>query len=200
MIIKEQKHASELMPTSEKAIEILQARAKQLAKQEIDASENNSVDFICFRLGQNESYGVPYQYVQEVLRNIIVAKPPFVPKFIAGIINWRGALITIVDPIKFFHPNHSGQNAEHNKEFIIIINVHNITLGLLANRIEGSENYQPSQLSLPLSSVDVANPEYILGINHSTTAILNIEVLIPGLVQEIKKSLYRIGEVHGNCY
>lgn len=197
-MIKEQKHASELIPKKEEALKILQARAKQLAKQEIDTSKNHGITFVRFSLGQNENYGISYQYVQEVLRNLSIAPAPFVPKFIAGVINWRGALITVVDLMKFFHLNHSIPSAKQHNEFIIVIQVNNITLGLLVHHVEGSELYQPSELAAPLSSANVTNPEYILGLHHAVTAIINVETLVASLSQEIKMRLYKKGEVHGN--
>lgn len=216
MVMKEQRHASELLPKSREALPVLQRRAKQLAKQEQNNDEINGIDYVRFTLSHNENYGVPYQYVQEILHNVIVTKPPFVPHFVAGIINWRGALITIVDLTTFFHPSHSepgsvseneikGNTAvntpvskEPHSEFILIISAQNITLGLIAHQIEGSAVYQPNHLGFPLSCVNVANPEYILGLHHAVTAILNIDVLIPRLSQEIKQNLYRTGEIHGS--
>ncbi len=197
MMIKEQKHASELMPQSEDALKILQARAKQLAQQELDISKNHGTAFIRFSLGQNESYGISYQHVQEVLHNIALAQAPYVPNFIAGVLNWRGSLITVVDLIKFFHPN-TNNSTQQDNEFIIIVHANNITLGLLVHRVEGSEIYLPSELAIPLSSANVTNPEYILGLHHAITAIINVEALISSLSQEIKMRLYKIGEVHGN--
>ncbi|PWY55726.1 chemotaxis protein CheW [Legionella qingyii] len=198
MMIKEQKHASELIPKNEEALKILQARAKQLAKQEIDTSKNHGITFVRFSLGQNENYGISYQYVQEVLRNVNIAPAPFVPNFIAGVINWRGALITVVDLIKFFHLNYAITDTEQNSEFIIVVQANNITLGLLVHHVEGSELYQPSELAAPLSSANVTNPEYILGLHHAVTAIINVETFISSLSQELKMRLYKIGETHGN--
>lgn len=194
MMIKEQKHASELMPQSEDALKILQARAKQLAQQEIDISKNHGTAFIRFSLGQNENYGISYQHVQEILHNIALAQAPYVPNFIAGVINWRGSLITVVDLIKFFHPN----STQQDNEFIIVVHANNITLGVLVHHVEGSGIYQPSELAIPLSSANVTNPEYILGLHHAITAIINVEALISSLSQEITTRLYKIGEVHGN--
>lgn len=196
MTIKEQKHASELMPKSEEALCILQARAKQLAQQEVDKTQNNGIAFVHFTLSKSEHYGIPYQYVQEILHHVELVKPPFIPHFIAGVVNWRGALITVIDLFQFFHP-HPTTHKQKN-EFVIVINSDNTTLALLTPQIEGSATYQPSQLAVPLSSTNTAKPEYILGLHHAVTAIIHVEALISSLCLEIKKSLYRRGEIHGN--
>ncbi|MCE0721938.1 MULTISPECIES: chemotaxis protein CheW [Legionella] len=198
MMIQEQKHASELMPKSKEALKILHARAKQLAQQELDIRKNHGIAFVRFNLSKNEIYGISYQYVQEILHNTSMAFPPFAPNFIAGVINWRGALITVVDLLKFFHLNHSNYNSKKDNQFIIVVQANNITLGLLVHRIEGSETYVPSELATPLSSANVTNPEYILGLHHAVTAIINMETFISSISQEIKTRLYKIGEGHGN--
>ncbi|HHF0524723.1 TPA: chemotaxis protein CheW [Legionella anisa] len=198
MMIKEQKHASELMPKSEEGLKILHARAKQLAQQEPGIRKNHGIAFVRFSISKNEIYGVSYQYVQEVLHNTSMAQPPFAPNFIAGVINWRGALITVVDLLKFFHLNQSSHNPNQDNQFIIVVHANNITLGLLVHRVEGSETYLPNQLAAPLSSANVTNSEYILGLHHAVTAIINMEAFISSLSQEIKTRLYKIGEGHGN--
>ncbi|KTD11985.1 chemotaxis signal transduction protein (cheW domain) [Legionella gratiana] len=197
-MIKEQKHASELMPKSEEALKILQARAQQLAKQEMDKTQNNGVSFVRFSLSKEEHYGIPYPYVQEVLHHAVLVKPPFIPHFIAGVINWRGTLITVIDLFQFFHTPPTTHNLEQKNEFIIVVKADNITLGLLTPQIEGSAVYQLNQLTTPLSSINTAKPEYILGLHHAVTAIIHVEALVSSLCLEIKKSLYRRGEVHGN--
>lgn len=197
MMSTEQKNASELMPKSPEALKILQARTKQLAKEEVDASQNNGIHFVRFLLGQKESYGIPYQYVQEVLNCSVIAKPPFVPHFIAGVINWRGALITLVDLFQFFHLDHSLPTKQYENKFIIVIQANNITLGFLVYHMEGSDIYLPNHLAAPISSSKATNPEFILGLHQSVTAIIHMESLIVHLNQEIKRRLYKIGEVHG---
>ncbi|EHL31705.1 chemotaxis protein CheW [Legionella drancourtii] len=191
---KVQKHASELMPKGDAALRILQARAEQLAQYEQGVSEPSGVAYVRFRLGLNEHYGIAYQHIHEILHYVSIAKPPFVPDFITGVINWRGSLITVIDLMKFFHPD----RLESCSKIIIVINTNDVTLGLLVNRVEGNGIYQPSQLGVPLTSVNVAHTEYILGLDRAVTAILNIDALVLGLSQEIKKSVYKIGDVYGN--
>lgn len=198
MTIKVQKHAAELMPKSEEALRILQARAKQLAAPEVDKTQNNGIAFVHFSLNDKEQYGIPYQHVQEILHHMVLVKPPFTPHFIAGVINWRGALITVIDLCAFFHNQSTTANPHQKNEFIIVINANDITMALLTPQITGSAVYDPEQLATPLSSPDSAKPEYILGLHHAVTAIIHVEALIKSLCLEIKKSVYRRGEVHGN--
>lgn len=148
---------------------------------------DKGISFIGFELHPNEDYGVPYPYVQEILPHTKIEKPPFVPPFIAGVINWQGFLITVVDLNKFFHRKQS----KCSNGYIIIISTEESTLGLLVPNITGTAVYQPGQLDSPLSSVGPIHPDYLLGVHHTAIGILHVDALVTGLSLEIK------GEVHG---
>lgn len=187
--------AADLMPQSKEALRILNARAEQLAQSDAFEQEVRGIPYVRFCLDNNENYGIAYQYVQQILNQSMIARPPFMPDFIVGVTNWRGALITVVDLYQFFHPAKTLE--EKTNYVLIIVAVQEITLGIRIQQILGGANYQEEQLDAPLISVNVAKSDYVLGIDHSLTAILNMETLVKGLSQEIKKSVYRIGEVHG---
>lgn len=191
---KKQKNASELIPKNDIAVQVLQGRAELLAKEELGSFETNEIAYICFALGNNEQYGIAYQHVRELLHHANMARPPCVPSFIAGVINWRGTLITVVDLNHFFHPQHAVEAGE----FIIVLNVNEITLGIMIPQIKGSNSYQLAQLSEPLLAAKSVNSEYILGLDKSIIAIINVEALVLGLIKETKKGVHRIGDVYGN--
>lgn len=196
-MVNGQKPASELMPHSDEARSILQARAKLLAKQENDKVQNNGSAFIRFKFSDDEDYGIPYQFVQEVLPNTDLAIPPFKPDFVAGVLNWRGSLITIVDLIRFFYPE-SVTYQQNSHQFIIVIEAAQITLGILVPQIEGTSVYQPNHLAMPLALTKAVKTKYILGLHQAMTALIQVETLVSDLSLEIKKSLYRVGDVHGS--
>jgi purine-binding chemotaxis protein CheW len=192
-VSKEQKHAAELMPKNEQAIKILQERANELAKPELNASEHQGISFVGFILNQKDSYGISHEYIQEILLRAVPAILPLVPNFVAGVINWRGMLITVVDLLQFFHSDDTRHHDKKNEQCILIVRAQEITLGLLVQHIEGDRTYRLEQLTDSLS-----HPEYILGLHHTFTAIINLEALMAIICQEIKMRLYKIGEVHEN--
>lgn len=62
---------------------------------------NNSIDanmdkHLCFRLGQ-ELFSVPLEVIQEVIELSEFTRIPHVPEYIRGLINLRGAVITVID-------------------------------------------------------------------------------------------------------
>lgn len=180
-----QQHAAELMPQDIESQNILRERALQLAEQEESpAAQEESVPYICFTIAENEFYGVPYQYSKEVIRNPLLTKPPRTPEYVCGVINWRGALVLVLDLKRFFHTQNT-QNTQKlsstDKEYIIIVSINGITLGILAKTIEGSKAYHPSGLQAPLLSTNVAKPEYIIGLDQAVIAIINLEAIVSAL-------------------
>jgi purine-binding chemotaxis protein CheW len=142
----------------------------------------------------HEYFGIAYPYVEEILHQVPISKPPCVPNFIAGVINWRGSLITVVDLMKFFHAD----SLEQPGEFIIVINTNTINLGLLCTSIEGSSYDELMKVGLPLVSAPGISSNYVLGLDREKTAILNVDTLVSSLSQEVKKNTYKIRDTHGN--
>ncbi|MFT4059733.1 MAG: chemotaxis protein CheW [Legionella sp.] len=184
---KRQKRASDLIPHTDAALHVLRERAFLLGKEELDSLEENSVAYIRFILGADEYYGLDYDHVHELLHHLNIAKVPCVPDFVAGVINWRGNLITVVNLNRFFHP----QCLAKEGEFIMVVNVNELVLGIMIDQIKGNDSYQLDYLTKPLIANSV-KPEYILGLDKSVTAIIDVEVLVTGINQEIKKGLHRI--------
>lgn len=188
---KETKEAADFMPKSEEALRLLRSRAQLLAQEKTEIIESHAgIDYVRFDLGKNELYGIPYQYVKEVLHNVKPARLPLCPNFIAGVLNWRGALIPVIDLRQFLH-SESAKNVAY--DYGIIVRAAEMTIGILAVKIAGSDTYQPLKVGTPLSSAKAANPEFIIGIHDGVTAIVNVEATFLALRQEMEK----IGELYG---
>lgn len=189
VIITNQIHAASLLPQDVDSQRILQLRSQQLAKATYETEEVNiqteSIKYICFNLGQaQEQYGIPYQFVKEVISNIQPTKLPLVPKHIAGIINRRGTLVTVIDLKHFFHTKFPESD---NEQYIIIIQAMNITIGIMADDIEGSNIYESNKLDPPFTFLDIIKPELIIGIHQGVTAIINVEALVKTSELQVKK-------------
>jgi len=172
--------AHDLMPKHKEASRILLARANHLAIHDLDKKEKEGfISYIKFRLGVNECYGVPYHYTKEVMQHIIPTKVPFVPDFIAGVINRRGSLLAVFDLKKMFHIQSS--TVEHG--YIILITNQHMTVGFLADSIDGSDTYDPTTLDTALPSEDLTKSDYIIGLHKGVTAIINVDAIFSGRQQ-----------------
>jgi len=167
--------AFDFMPKDESIQDELIERAKILAvKHEANEDQTALVNYIKFKLGKNELYGIPYKNIKEVMGNYMLTPIPNLPTYIAGIINLRGSLISVINLKKLF----SITDAEvSNNSQIIIVNKQEMIVGVLADNIIGSDVYDSSLLDLPILSQSISS-EFILGINQGNTAIINIETIL----------------------
>lgn len=179
--------ATDFMPDDEKSMSILRERASQIAKQAIDtAQKKEEVPYIRFRLGANEKYGIAYSYAKEVMAYSLLTSVPCVPNFVAGVINRRGAIITVLDLKKLFQIKTSEKETE-NHAGIIIVKCHNTMMGLIADEIEGSDRYDPATLDNPMPSEKITKLEYFVGLHQGRITLLNIETILSDAELQLAK-------------
>jgi len=178
-------HAVSFMPRDPDSQRILRERAERIATLEVqqDATETK-VAYVRFQLGEHDYYGIPYHAINEVMHKPMLTKVPGVPEYIAGIINRRGMLISILDLRNFFNTE---ANAEHKDAYIIVVTEDNMTIGIMVDAIEGSDTLDPTLLDAPLPSAGIIKPEYILGLHNGVTAIINIEAIMADLLKQLTK-------------
>jgi purine-binding chemotaxis protein CheW len=163
--------AASYLPTDPNAQKILTQRAIHFAK--VETHNTLTVDtqsYINFSLGLNQNYGIAYEHISEVITNIEKTKLPNTPSFIAGIINRRGSLLTVIDLKKFLH---NDATIENNSAIIVVAN-QNITIGVLTANIKGSAYYDTTKLDAPFPFEGIIKSEYISGIDNNQIAILNM--------------------------
>lgn len=167
--------ACSLMPAGETALRVLRERARILATHASEQLHEASEQYLRFRVGAVERYGIPYQYLQELLYVGSLARVPCTPAFVAGVLNHRGELLTVLDLKQFFRI----EAVERSEEARIIVIQHgDIRAGLLVDGVDGNESYQPSDLAPPLGSDGVSNMEHVLGIHEGSVTMLNVAGLL----------------------
>lgn len=169
-------YAAALMPQDSATRKVLEERALALAKPAGQQQQHELRDqYLRFRLGAVERYGIPYHYLEELLYVGNLARVPCTPAFVAGVVNYRGELLTILDPKQFFR---MPALAFGDEARIIVVKHAGMRAGLLVDAVDGNEEYQDSELSPPLSSEGVSNMEYVLGIHDGCVTLLNLKALL----------------------
>ena len=87
--------------THEAIEQIFSRRAAQLAKTPETESENDQISLALFWLGQ-EIYAVEAQYVIEIRPAKQLTRVPRVPNWIAGVVNLRGRILSVMKLDAFF--------------------------------------------------------------------------------------------------
>ena len=178
--------ACHLMPKGKDAEAILKKRAVLLSTLPISERKAGELShYICFRLGVNDQYGIPYQYASEIISHANVTAVPFAPSFIAGVINHRGALISVLDLKNFFY----NQTTVHGTDTqIIFVKANNMTVGILADSVVGSDYYESSTLMPSLAGHGLLKPKFIIGLHHGVIAIINVEAILSDKSLQLKKN------------
>ncbi len=150
--------------------DILQARALQYAAREV-VEERSTIPYIRFRLGGTEHYGVPYEISDEVMPFTGLSGVPGTPDFVAGVVNRRGKLTTVIDLKSFFKVRGVGNS---NEESVVIVSSEGLTVGFLVDEIIGYDEFDPAGLSKPLCSEGVTEIKYVLGIYEGIVTMIDV--------------------------
>ncbi|MBL4622438.1 MAG: chemotaxis protein CheW [Immundisolibacteraceae bacterium] len=136
--------------------------------------------WVTFSLG-NERYGIDVQRVKEVLRVTEVSPVPGASAFVLGIINLRGAVVTVVDGRSLFNLD-AGDVMDSSR--LVIIDVGGKLLGLLVDGVSEVLNLEASEIE---SSPSVATDEaqnFIQGVTNREDDGLLILVNLDKLFNE----------------
>jgi purine-binding chemotaxis protein CheW len=176
--------AADFMPKDEVSQDILMKRSKLLeVKPDVNGGHQISlINYIQFQLGNNELYGIPYEKIMEVMNNFLLTPIPNLPPFIAGIINMRGTLISVINLKILFGMSDA---VEVKNSQIIITHKDSMIVGILVDNIIGSDFYDSSLLDLPIASPSITS-KFLLGIHQGRTAIINVESILSNLNIDVR--------------
>ena len=167
--------ASTLMPQDEFSRKVLKERALVIAKPISLSQQQEQNQYLRFRLGTVERYGIPYKYLEELLYIDNLAKVPCTPKFVVGVVNYHGELLTVLDIKQFFRMPEVTLSEEAR---IIVVKHMEMRAGLLVDAVDTNEKYRDAELSPPLNSHGVSNMEYVTGIHAGKVTLLNMEAIL----------------------
>ncbi|MBM7865835.1 chemotaxis protein CheW [Heliobacterium gestii] len=131
---------------------------------------------VTFSLGP-ESYGIPIEQVQEIIRPSAVTYIPYAPPHVLGLINLRGNVIPVIDLRKRLFLQPQGE-AKYNR--IIVVHIQDIVVGLWVDAVsavaaigEDMLADNPEGLSLDEQFIDK-----VVKTEERLIALLNIPALL----------------------
>lgn len=163
------------MKEQNQKFKILHERA-QVLKQEIKKEDINEciVEGLIFLLG-DEKYIIYSSVISEVLHSRSLTFLPCSLDFIAGIINIRGRIISVVDIKTFLGLN---KTADAGKSKIIVLDNGEIEFGILADEIIGNVKINIEKLQKSTSFETVQSKGFIKGLTFSGEVVLNAEKIM----------------------
>jgi purine-binding chemotaxis protein CheW len=132
-----------LEPSPERAREILEERARQLARPLVAPNRSDvAIRVLAFALGA-ENYAIEARYVQEVLPLTTCTSLPGAPDFVLGVANRRGAILAVYDLRRLFGLPAAGIA---DRSHVIVCDSSGAALGLLADRVLEVKELPPEEL------------------------------------------------------
>lgn len=99
------------------------AEHKQIKREEIQ--------LVVFRIGEEE-FGVEINQVREIVKLVTITRMPKAPKFIEGVVNLRGQIITVIDLAKRLDLPSKGRTETSR---IMVVEVDDNTVGMIVDSV-----------------------------------------------------------------
>ena len=159
----------------EETIGILKVRAKMLSQvRKEEDPDTEYIDVVEFSLAY-EGYAVESSYVREVYPIKELTPVPGTPPFVAGIINVRGQILSVIDIKKFFDLQKRGLT-DLNK--VIIIHDNAMEFGILADVVLGMRRFMLKEVQQSLPGFTGIRTQYLKGVTKERMIILDAGKLL----------------------
>lgn len=161
--------------------QVLRNRARALARSVERADDAQAfLPVLEFRLG-GERYAIETRYVVEVLPLQMLTPLPCTPPFIAGLVNVRGRIVTVLDLKKLFGLPESGLTDSHR---VIHVEGHGIDLGLLADTGVALQRIGLAALHPPPPIAAGRRADYLRGVTGDPVMVLDMGRILadPGII------------------
>lgn len=163
------------VPPAEEKKAILRARARVLASEpETGAAETEALEVVEFLLA-HERYAIELEYVREVYPLRDLTPLPCTPRFVLGIINVRGEVISVIDLKKFFDLPEKGLT-DLNK--VIILHSQDMEFGILADVILGVSCIAVKEVQPSPATFTGIRERYLKGVTKDRKVVLDAKNLL----------------------
>lgn len=162
-------------PSTEEQKNILRERAAKLAVEpEKKAQAEEFIEVVEFLLA-HEKYAVASEYVREIYPLNDLTPVPCTPRFVLGIVNVRGQVLSVIDIKRFFDLPEKGLT-DLNK--VIILHSDEMEFGILADAIVGVRNLNLSEIETSLPTLTGIRKEYLMGVTRDREVVINAGKLL----------------------
>ena len=163
---------------SDHARAILHRRALRLANETDHARQAPLGDlFLALRLGSRERYGIPYRWLDEIVRPRGITPVPGTPPFVAGVMARRGQLLVVLDLALLLGIESSEEDADTR---LVMVTAAGYRVGLRVAELIGNDRYRADSLGPILSgtATSTGTKNWISGLHAGELAMLDLEALL----------------------
>lgn len=164
-----------LIPSPDRAQELLDERARALARpSRVEGPTGKQLEILTFGLA-SERYGIETPYVREVVRLTDLTPVPGAPEFAPGVTNLRGEILAVIDLRKLFGIPTKGLT---DLTRLLVLGLERAEFGLLADQAEEVMLLSAGEIREPPASVAGIGREYLRGITNAALIVLDASVLL----------------------
>jgi|APLak6261703504_1056268.scaffolds.fasta_scaffold01679_5 purine-binding chemotaxis protein CheW len=153
---------------------ILLERARLLAQPTEEAAAAPAIEVVALLLAY-ETYAIETFYVREVYPLKDLTPLPCTPDFVAGIVNVRGQVMSVIDLKQLFELPAKGLT-DLNK--IVILSDGTMEFGILADSILGVRNIPLHEIESGLPTLSGVRQDYLKGITAEGVVVLDAAQLL----------------------
>lgn len=159
-----------MMDSSLSPRETLRLRAQKLAVKTIEAMQPGEyVEYLAFQLS-GERYAIELRCVREVCGLKRLTPLPGTARFVLGIINLRGRILSVIDIGKLFDLQERGLT---DTDRVIVVSDGMMEFGLLANGVSANMKIERSKILPPLPTMTGLRRELMRGVTVDGMAVLD---------------------------
>lgn len=148
---------------------LLKERAQRLAREPAAEETGERLEVVEFLLG-SEHYGIETSFVREVHPLREVTPVPCTPRFVLGIMNLRGEILSIIDIRKFFD---IGQQESDELSKVIVLRGATMEFGILADAVVGVRTILAKGVQVALTTVTGIRADYLKGVTREHLVLLD---------------------------
>jgi purine-binding chemotaxis protein CheW len=154
--------------------DVLRERARHLAQPPAEETSAAVIEVVMLLLAY-ETYAIETAYVREVYPLKDLTLLPCTPAFVAGIVNVRGQVMSVIDLKQLFELPVKGLT-DLNK--IVILSDGMMEFGILADAILGVQNIPLHEIEPVLPTLTGVREDYLKGITAEGVVVLDAAKLL----------------------
>ena len=164
------------LPDTPRERAILRQRAIRLACETDPQGEAPRGElFLAVRLGARERYGIPYRWLDEIVRPRGLTPVPGTPPFVAGVMARRGRLTAILDLPRLLRLEGGDDDGEAR---IVMVSAAGLSVGLRVDEVIGNDRYDADALSpVPPNATAIGN-HWMSGIHAGQLTMLDLAAML----------------------
>ena len=166
---------STLRVSTERAREIMDARAQALARVQQSAPDAGEVLEVATFALADERYAIETRFVSEVTRLTDCTRVPGTPDCLLGVTNLRGEILSVIDLRKFFD---LPIRELSDQSRVIVLGVERAEFGVLADAAHEVTSLRRDELLEVPGSVTGLGREYLRGVTSDALIVLDGAALL----------------------